>query len=93
MSYVQKDFEQLRIEKTKEYFRNHCVPVAAMVRPPPVPKILSSSGSHVNVGEWVEVEHCYSVGICNDGGIAIVTHFSGGKANVRLYTFALRLMP
>ncbi len=83
MSSLQRDFQQLRIEKTKEYFRNLCVPVASMMRPPPVPKILSSSGSHVNVGEWVEVEHCYSVGTCNDGGIAIVTNFEGGKANVR----------
>jgi hypothetical protein len=83
LSSDQKDFEQLRIEKTKEYFRNLCVPVASMVRPPPVPKILLSSGSHVNVGEWVEIEHCYSVGTCNDGGIAIVTHFEKGKADVR----------
>ncbi len=53
------------------------------MRPPPVPKILLSSGDHVNVGEWVEIEHCYSVGTCNDGGIAIVTKFDGRKADVR----------
>jgi hypothetical protein len=90
--HVQKDFEQLRIAKTKEYFRNHCVPVSSMVRPPPVPKILLSSGSHVNVGEWVDDEHCYSVGTCNDGGIAIVTKFVDEKADVRYHlNFALSL--
>ena len=71
------------IEKTKEYFKALCVPVAAMSRPPPQPKILQSSGTHVNVGEWVEVEHCYSVGTCSDGGIGIVTKFELGKADVR----------
>ncbi len=91
MSFVQKDFEKLRIEKTKEYFRNVCVPVASMVRPPPVPKILSSSGDHINVGEWVEIEHCYSVGTCNDGGIAIVTKFDGKKADVRYIDFVILL--
>ncbi len=83
----QKEFEELRIAKTKEYFKATCVPVATMTRPPPQPKILQSSGSHVNVGEWVEVDHCYSVGICSDGGIAIVTKFELGKADVRYEKF------
>jgi hypothetical protein len=42
-----------------------------------------SSGSNVNVGEWVEVDHCYSIGICSAGGIAIVTKFESGKADIR----------
>jgi hypothetical protein len=78
-------------EKAKEYFRKLCVPVASMVRPPPLPKILLSSGSHVNVGEWVEVEHCYSVGTCSDGRVAIVTKFESGMANVRYFLFAFML--
>ncbi len=84
MSYSkQKEFEQLRIEKTKEYFKALCLPVATMTCPPPQPKILQCSGAHVNVGEWAEVDHCYSVGICSDGGIGIVTKFESGKADVR----------
>jgi hypothetical protein len=58
-----------------------------MTRPPPQPKILQCSGSHVNVGEWVEVDHCYRVGICSEGGIAIVTKFELGKADVRYEKF------
>ena len=54
-----------------------------MVRPPPQPKILQSSGSTINAGEWVEVEHCYEVGTCSDGGIAVVTAFADGLADVR----------
>ncbi len=57
----QKDYELLRIQKTKVYFREQCVPVATMVRPPPVAKIISCTGSLINVGEWVEIEHCYEV--------------------------------
>ncbi len=54
-----------------------------MIRPPPQPKILQCQGNHVNVGEWVEVDHCYEVGTCSDGGIAIVTDFVNGMASVR----------
>jgi hypothetical protein len=61
---LQKEYEKLRVERTKEYLKSLQVPVAvaSMVRPPPPPKILMNAGDHVNVGEWVEVEHCYSVG-------------------------------
>jgi hypothetical protein len=54
-----------------------------MVRPPPPAKISLSSGEHVNVGEWVEIEHSYVVGTCSEGGIAVVLHFERGKADVR----------
>jgi hypothetical protein len=54
-----------------------------MVRPPPPPKILLTSGDHVRVGEWVEVDHCYSVGICSDGGIAVVVAFDDNGYDVR----------
>jgi hypothetical protein len=63
-----------------------------MVRPPPLTKILLSSGSHLNVGEWVEVEHCYSVGTCSDGGVAMVTKFESGKADVRYFLFEICVM-
>jgi hypothetical protein len=33
--------------------------------------------------EWVEVDHCYEVGTCSDGGIAVVTAFADGLADVR----------
>ncbi len=65
------------------------VPVASMVRPPPPPKILINAGDHVNVGEWVEVEHCYSVGVCSDGGVAVVMAFDENGADVRLVTKSL----
>ncbi len=55
-----------------------------MVRPPPIPKIIMSSGQHVNVGEWVEVEHSYIVGVCSDGGIGIVMAFDDKGFDVRL---------
>ncbi len=87
--HAQKDFEQLRIQRTKDYFREQCVPVTTMVRPPPVAKIISCSGSHLNVGEWVEIVHSYEVGTCSEGGIAIVTKFEAGKADVRYYPFLL----
>jgi hypothetical protein len=54
-----------------------------MVRPPPQPNILQSSCSNINVGEWVEVEHCYLVGTYSDGGVAVVTAFANGLADVR----------
>jgi hypothetical protein len=54
-----------------------------MVRPPPPTKIVMIAGDHVNVGEWVEVEHCYSVGVCSNGGVAIVMAFDENGADVR----------
>jgi hypothetical protein len=54
-----------------------------MVRPPPQPKMLQSSGNRVNVGEWVEVEHCHEVGTYSDGGIAVVTEFASSEAAAR----------
>jgi hypothetical protein len=54
-----------------------------MVRLPPPVKFLLSSGNVVNVGECVEVEYCYSVGTCSDGGIAIVTRFANRAADVK----------
>ena len=54
-----------------------------MIRPPPPAKILLSSGQHVNVGEWVEVEHSYVVRTCSDGGVAVVLRFEKGLADVR----------
>jgi hypothetical protein len=86
---ILKNYASKRQKNTSAIFAS--LSVATMVRPPPVPKILSCSGSHVNVGEWVEVEHCYSVGTCSGGGIAIVTKFQDGKADVRLSNFALSL--
>jgi hypothetical protein len=59
------------------------VPVMSMVRPPPPPKIVMTSGDHVRVGEWIEVDHCYSVGICSDGGIAVVVAFDENGFDVR----------
>jgi hypothetical protein len=59
--FSKKDYELVRMQKTKDYFREQCVPVAAMVRAPPVPKIIACTGSNINVGEWVEIEHCYEV--------------------------------
>ena len=55
-----------------------------MVRPPPPAKIMLTSGEHINVGEWVEIEHCYAVGTCSDGGVAVVVRFANGLADVRL---------
>jgi hypothetical protein len=80
---LQKEYEKLRVERTKECLKSLQVPVASMVRPPPPPKILMNAGDHVNVGEWVEVEHCYSVGICSDGGVAVVIAFDEKGADVR----------
>jgi hypothetical protein len=59
------------------------VPVMSMVRPPPPPKIMMTSGDHVRVGEWVEVDHCYSIIICSDGGIAVVVAFDENGFDVR----------
>jgi hypothetical protein len=78
-----KEFNDLRIVQTKEYFKEMRVPIASMVRPPPPAKILLSSGQHVNVGEWVEIEHSYVVGTCSDGGVAVVLRFEAGLADVR----------
>ncbi len=66
-----------------QHFKKLQIPLKEMVRPPPQPKILQSSGSSVNVGEWVEVEHCYEVGTCSDGGVAVVTSFAEGLADVK----------
>ena len=85
VSYLlQKEYEKFRVERTKAYLKSLQVPVASMVRPPPPPKILMNAGDHVNVGEWVEVEHCYSVGVCSDGGVAVVLAFDENGADVRL---------
>jgi hypothetical protein len=80
---IQKEFEKLRIARTKEHFEKLQIPLSDMVRPPPQAKILQSSGSAINVGEWVEVEHCYEVGTCSDGGVAVVTAFGDCLASVR----------
>jgi hypothetical protein len=64
---VQKEFEKLRIARTKEHFEQLQVPLHLMVRPPPQPKIL----------------HCYEVGTCSDGGVAVVSAFSNSLADVR----------
>ena len=78
-----KEFNELRIVQTKQYFQEMRVPIASMVRAPPPPKIMLSSGQHVNVGEWVEIEHSYAVGTCSDGGVAVVLRFEAGLADVR----------
>ncbi len=80
---LKREYEKLRIERTKSHLIGLQVPVMSMVRPPPPPKILMTSGDHVRVGEWVEVDHCYSVGICSDGGIAVVVAFDDNGFDVR----------
>ncbi len=72
---MQKTFEKLRIERTKQFLVGLQVPVASMVRPPPPPKVLLTSGDHVNVGEWVKIEHSYVSGVCSDGGVGVVMAF------------------
>jgi hypothetical protein len=71
------------VARTKEYLISLQVPVSSMVRPPPPPKIFMNAGDHVNVGEWVEIEHCYSVGVCSEGGVAVVMAFDEEGADVR----------
>jgi hypothetical protein len=78
-----REFDDLRIVQTKKYFEEMRVPIASMIRSPPPAKILLSSGQHVNVGEWVEVEHSYVVRTCSDGGVAVVLRFEKGLADVR----------
>jgi hypothetical protein len=78
-----KEFNDLRIVQTKKYFEEMRVQIASMIRPPPPAKIMLSSGQHVNVGEWVEIEHSYAVGTCSEGGVAVVLRFEKGVADVR----------
>jgi hypothetical protein len=42
-----------------------------------------TSGDHVRVGEWVEVDHCYKIGVCSNGGIAVVVAFDENGFDVR----------
>ena len=81
--HIQKTFEKLRIERTKQFLIGLQVLVGSMVRPPPPPKVLLTSGDHVNVGEWVEVEHSYVSGVCSDEGVGVVMAFDDKGADVR----------
>jgi hypothetical protein len=72
-STSKREYEKLRIERTKSHLIGLQVPVMSMVRPPPPPKILMTSGNHVRVGEWVEVDHCYRIGICSDDAMALLS--------------------
>ncbi len=72
------------MERTKLFLIGQQVSVASMVRPPAPPKVSLNSGDHINVGEWVEVEHSYVSGVCSDGGIGVVMAFDDVKgADVR----------
>ncbi len=42
---IKKEYEKLRIERTKSHLQGLQVPVMSMVRPPPPPKILMTSGT------------------------------------------------
>ena len=83
ISNSKREYEKRRIERTKSHLIGLQVQVSSMVRPPAPPKILMTSGDHIRVGEWVEVEHCYRSGICSDGGIAVVAAFDENGFDVR----------